>query len=75
MGCPQFGGRRADFPRDDRVHPHVVARLVGIGAAIDVEDQVKGFGMHSDQERLLESELHRFVRFNWEIVTALARAQ
>ena len=25
--------------------------------------------MHSDQERLLESELHRFVRFNWEIVS------
>jgi acetylornithine deacetylase/succinyl-diaminopimelate desuccinylase-like protein len=48
---------------------------VGIGAAIDVEDQAKGFGMHSDQERLLESELHRFVRFNWEIVTALARTR
>ena len=31
--------------------------------------------MHSDQERLLESELHRFARLNWEIVTAIARAQ
>ena len=31
--------------------------------------------MHSDQERLLESELYRFVRFNWEIVTALAAAR
>lgn len=48
---------------------------VGIGSAIDVEDQVKGFGMHSDQERILESELYRFVRFNWEIVNALARAR
>jgi acetylornithine deacetylase/succinyl-diaminopimelate desuccinylase-like protein len=48
---------------------------VGIGAAIDVEDQAKGFGMHSDQERLLESELYRFVRFNWEIVTALTRTR
>jgi hypothetical protein len=28
-----------------------------------------------DQERLLESELHRFVRFNWEVVTSLARAR
>ena len=28
----------------------------------------KGFGAHSDQERLLESELHRFVRFNWDVV-------
>jgi acetylornithine deacetylase/succinyl-diaminopimelate desuccinylase-like protein len=44
----------------------------GIGPAIDVEDAPKGFGAHSDQERLLESELHRFVRFNWDVVTALA---
>ena len=48
---------------------------VGIGSAIDVEDQIKGYGMHSDQERILESELYRFVRFNWEIVNALARAR
>lgn len=48
---------------------------VGIGAAIDVEDQARGFGMHGDQERLVESELYRFVRFNWEIVTGLARAR
>jgi acetylornithine deacetylase/succinyl-diaminopimelate desuccinylase-like protein len=51
------------------------AQCVGIGSAIDVEDQIKGFGMHSDQERLLESELYRFVRFQYEIVTALARAR
>jgi len=50
-------------------------QCVGIGSAIDVEDQLLGFGMHSDQERLLESELYRFVRFQWEIVTALARAR
>ena len=47
----------------------------GIGSATDIEDGPKGFGSHSDQERLLESELHRFVRFNWEIVNALARAR
>jgi acetylornithine deacetylase/succinyl-diaminopimelate desuccinylase-like protein len=47
----------------------------GIGPATDFEDGPKGFGAHSDQERLLESELHRFVRFNWEIVTSLARAK
>jgi acetylornithine deacetylase/succinyl-diaminopimelate desuccinylase-like protein len=45
----------------------------GIGPAVDMEDGPKGFGAHSDQERLLESELHRFVRFNWEVVTSLAR--
>ena len=47
----------------------------GIGPAIDMEDGPKGFGAHSDQERLLESELHRFVRFSWEVVTDLARAK
>lgn len=45
----------------------------GIGPAVDMEDGPKGFGAHSDQERLLESELHRFVRFNWEVVTALVQ--
>ena len=50
-------------------------QCVGIGAAVDLEDQSRGYGMHSDQERLLESELHRFVRLNWEIVTELARAR
>ena len=29
--------------------------------------------MHSDQERLLESEFQRFVRLNWEIVTGAGR--
>jgi len=47
----------------------------GIGAAIDMEDGPKGYGMHSDQERLLESELHRFVRYNYEVVLELARAK
>jgi hypothetical protein len=46
----------------------------GIGPATDIEDGPKGFGAHSDQERLLESELHRFVRFNWDVVTTLARS-
>ena len=46
----------------------------GIGPAVDLEDGPKGFGMHSDQERLLESELYRFMRFNYEVVLALAAA-
>lgn len=50
-------------------------QCVGIGSAVDIEDQTMGFGMHSDQERLLESELHRFVRLNWETVVELARAR
>jgi acetylornithine deacetylase/succinyl-diaminopimelate desuccinylase-like protein len=47
----------------------------GIGPAIDSEDGPKGFGAHSDQERILESELYRFVRFNWDAVLDLARAR
>jgi acetylornithine deacetylase/succinyl-diaminopimelate desuccinylase-like protein len=47
----------------------------GIGPAVDLEDGPKGFGMHSDQERLLEAELYRFVRFNYEVIADLARAQ
>ena len=37
------------------------------------EDPAKGFGAHSDQERILEAELYRFVRFSYEIVYDLAR--
>jgi acetylornithine deacetylase/succinyl-diaminopimelate desuccinylase-like protein len=47
----------------------------GIGPATDLEDASKGFGAHSDQERILETELHRFVRFNWDVVTSLAAAR
>ena len=47
----------------------------GIGPALDSEDGPKGFGAHSDQERILESELYRFVRFNWDAVVDLARAK
>jgi acetylornithine deacetylase/succinyl-diaminopimelate desuccinylase-like protein len=45
----------------------------GVGPALDFEDGPKGFGAHSDQERILESELHRFVRFHYDIVADLAR--
>ena len=44
----------------------------GVGPATDVEDAAKGFGAHSDQERLLVSELHRFMRFYWDAVTTVA---
>ncbi len=46
----------------------------GIGPMTDVEDGPKGFGAHSDQERILEEALHKFVQFNWEVVAGLARA-
>ena len=44
----------------------------GISPASDSEDGPKGFGAHSDQERILEAELHRFVRFEWDVVSSLA---
>jgi acetylornithine deacetylase/succinyl-diaminopimelate desuccinylase-like protein len=45
----------------------------GIGPMADVEDGPKGFGAHSDQERILEEALHKFVRFHWDIVVNLAK--
>lgn len=44
----------------------------GIGPMIDSEDGPRGYGAHSDQERILESSLHRFVEYHWEVVTGLA---
>jgi acetylornithine deacetylase/succinyl-diaminopimelate desuccinylase-like protein len=44
----------------------------GIGPGIDLEDGSKGFGAHSDQERILEAELYTFVRFKLDIVQRLA---
>ena len=47
----------------------------GIGPATDIEDGPKGFGAHSDQERILESELHRFARFYYDVVQQLAASK
>lgn len=47
----------------------------GVGPALDFEDAAKGFGGHSDQERIIEQELYRFVRFQYEVVLDLARAR
>lgn len=47
----------------------------GIGPMVDSEDGPKGFGAHSDQERILEEALHKFVRFHWEIIVNLAKAK
>jgi acetylornithine deacetylase/succinyl-diaminopimelate desuccinylase-like protein len=47
----------------------------GIGPMIDSEDGPKGFGAHSDQERILVESLTKFVRFNWDVVVDLAAKQ
>jgi acetylornithine deacetylase/succinyl-diaminopimelate desuccinylase-like protein len=45
----------------------------GVGPMTDSEDGPKGFGAHSDQERILETALHKFIRFHWDIVVNLAK--
>lgn len=47
----------------------------GIGPAVDEEDGPRGYAAHSDQERILESELARFTRYQWEVVLALAQSK
>jgi len=44
----------------------------GIGAMRDDEDAVKGFGAHSDQERILEDALFKHFQFFWEATTGIA---
>jgi acetylornithine deacetylase/succinyl-diaminopimelate desuccinylase-like protein len=44
----------------------------GIGPLADDEDRAKGFGAHSDQERILEAELYRFTRFHYEAAKRIA---
>jgi len=50
-------------------------QCLGIGPGVDVADEQKGFGAHADQERILENELYRFVHFQWDVVTDLAKAK
>lgn len=47
-------------------------KCYGVGAMVDEEDAAKGFGAHSDQERLLEEALYKHVQFGWEAITGLA---
>jgi len=39
---------------------------------VDQEDAQKGFGAHSDQERILEEAVYKHVQFFWEAVTRIA---
>jgi acetylornithine deacetylase/succinyl-diaminopimelate desuccinylase-like protein len=47
----------------------------GIGPMIDSEDGPKGFGAHSDQERIVEASLYTFVKFHYELVEQIAGAK
>ncbi len=44
----------------------------GVGPLTDVEELEKGYGAHSDQERILEDELYRFLRFQYDAVVAVS---
>jgi len=44
----------------------------GLGAARDDEDTLKGFGAHSDQERLAEDSVTKHLAFYWAAVTGIA---
>jgi acetylornithine deacetylase/succinyl-diaminopimelate desuccinylase-like protein len=47
----------------------------GVGAMVDEEDAPKGYGPHSDQERILEQALYKHVQFFWQAVTSIAGAK
>jgi acetylornithine deacetylase/succinyl-diaminopimelate desuccinylase-like protein len=44
----------------------------GVGAMVDDEDGPKGYGPHSDQERILEAAVYKHVQFFWQAVTSIA---
>ena len=44
----------------------------GVGAMVDEEDAAKGFGAHSDQERILEDAIYKHTQFFWDAVTSIA---
>ncbi len=47
----------------------------GVGAMVDEEDGAKGFGPHSDQERILEQAVYKHVQFFWQAVNSIAGAK
>jgi acetylornithine deacetylase/succinyl-diaminopimelate desuccinylase-like protein len=47
----------------------------GIGAMRDDEDVLKGFGAHSDQERISEDAVYKHLQFYWNAVTQIAGAR
>ena len=46
----------------------------GVSLATDEEDTLKGFAAHSDQERVLEDSLYKFLQFQWDVLTTTAFA-
>jgi len=42
---------------------------------VDEEDADKGFAAHSDQERVREDSLYKFMQFQWEVLTTVAMSK
>ena len=57
-----------------RLRPRGV-QCYGLGAARDDEDTLKGYGAHSDQERLAEDSVFKHLALYWEVVTGIAGAR
>lgn len=47
----------------------------GVSPAVDDDDAAKGFAAHSDQERLREESLYKFMQFQWDVLTAVAMSK
>lgn len=47
----------------------------GVGPMADEEDTLKGFGIHSDQERMLEEAAYKHLQLFWQAVTSIAGAK
>ena len=47
----------------------------GVGVSVDDEDASKGFASHSDQERLREESLYKFLEFQWDVLTSVAMSK
>ena len=47
----------------------------GVGPMVDEEDTLQGFGIHSDQERILEESVYKHLQLFWQATTAIAGAK
>ena len=47
----------------------------GVSLATDDEDILKGFSAHSDQERVLEDSLYKYLQFQWDVLSTTAFAR
>jgi len=43
-----------------------------VSLATDEEDTLMGFAAHSDQERVLEDSLYKYLQCHWEVLDATA---